>query len=148
MSITFYISENAKKLENHMRDILQKNLYCIQLTAPEYILLMFDLNQVEYTTDPVVAYCIDAYLHPKWQRLIVPKLIKLYPNSEMHIGTNSPFVLNSVEGATIINLDTKKTKKREIKGESFTQVLLDEFEITFNQHFDKDTQNILDKFSS
>ncbi len=40
---------------------------------------------------------IDLHLHPAWQRLIIPRLTKLFPNCQFFITTHSPLVLSHVK---------------------------------------------------
>lgn len=54
---------------------------------------------------------IDVHLHPKWQRMIVPALEKLFPNCQFIATTHSPFVVQSVTERNVQHLD------REILGE-------------------------------
>ena len=39
---------------------------------------------------------IDLHLHPKWQRMIVPKLLEVFPNCQFIISTHSPHVITHV----------------------------------------------------
>jgi predicted ATP-binding protein involved in virulence len=39
---------------------------------------------------------IDLHLHPKWQRMIVPQLVKVFPNCQFLLSTHSPHVLTHV----------------------------------------------------
>jgi len=40
---------------------------------------------------------IDLHLHPKWQRMIVPKLLDVFPNCQFIISTHSPHVITHVQ---------------------------------------------------
>jgi len=40
---------------------------------------------------------IDLHLHPKWQRMIVPKLLNVFPNCQFIISTHSPHVITHVQ---------------------------------------------------
>ena len=40
---------------------------------------------------------IDLHLHPKWQRLILPKLLHLFPNVQFVVTTHSPFIIQSIK---------------------------------------------------
>lgn len=40
---------------------------------------------------------IDLHLHPKWQRMIIPKLIEVFPNCQFIISTHSPSVITHVQ---------------------------------------------------
>ena len=44
---------------------------------------------------------IDLHLHPKWQRMIVPKLLKLFPNCQFIVSTHSPHVLTHVRSKSL-----------------------------------------------
>lgn len=53
---------------------------------------------------------IEVHLHPKWQRKILPVIQKFFKNAQIFIATHSPFVVGSVEGATIHKLDVVEGK--------------------------------------
>lgn len=40
---------------------------------------------------------IELHLHPAWQRMIVPKLLEVFPNCQFFITTHSPQVLGEVQ---------------------------------------------------
>lgn len=44
---------------------------------------------------------IDLHLHPKWQRMIIPKLIDIFPKCQFIVSTHSPHVLTHVEPKSI-----------------------------------------------
>lgn len=45
---------------------------------------------------------VDLHLHPRWQRLVVPKLQETFPNCQFIITTHSPQVLSQVREAVIL----------------------------------------------
>lgn len=47
---------------------------------------------------------IDLHLHPKWQRMIVPKLRYVFPNCQFIISTHSPHVITHVEPESLFLL--------------------------------------------
>lgn len=47
---------------------------------------------------------IDLHLHPKWQRMIVPRLLEVFPNCQFFISTHSPHVLTHVQSEQIFLL--------------------------------------------
>ena len=47
---------------------------------------------------------IDLHLHPKWQRIVVPKLLEVFPNCQFLISTHSPHVLTHVQPDNIFLL--------------------------------------------
>jgi predicted ATP-binding protein involved in virulence len=48
---------------------------------------------------------IDLHLHPKWQRMIIPKLIKVFPNCQFIISTHSPSVITHVHPDSLFCLE-------------------------------------------
>lgn len=47
---------------------------------------------------------IDLHLHPTWQRMIVPRLIEVFPNCQFILSTHSPHVLTHVQPENIFIL--------------------------------------------
>ncbi|MEA3465078.1 MAG: AAA family ATPase [Thermodesulfobacteriota bacterium] len=48
---------------------------------------------------------IDLHLHPKWQRLVVPKLIEVFPNCQFLISTHSPHIVTHVQPENLFLLN-------------------------------------------
>ena len=48
---------------------------------------------------------IDMHLHPNWQRMIVPKLLDIFPYCQFIISTNSPHVINHVQPESLFILE-------------------------------------------
>lgn len=48
---------------------------------------------------------IELHLHPAWQRMIIPQLIKTFPNCQFIVTTHSPQVLSHVDAECIHILD-------------------------------------------
>ncbi len=48
---------------------------------------------------------IDLHLHPKWQRMIVPKLLEVFPNCQFIISTHSPHVITHVQPECLFLLE-------------------------------------------
>ena len=73
---------------------------------------------------------IDLHLHPKWQRLIVPRLSEVFPNSQFVISTHSPHVLTHVKPENIFLLSLDKEgisakKPTESYGKNVDRILED-----------------------
>jgi predicted ATP-binding protein involved in virulence len=58
---------------------------------------------------------IEVHLHPAWQRKVLPVVQRLFKNSQIFLSTHSPFVVNSVDGAWIYELDFKENGSAEVK---------------------------------
>jgi predicted ATP-binding protein involved in virulence len=48
---------------------------------------------------------IDLHLHPSWQRLVVPKLLEVFPNCQFFISTHSPQVISHVRPEGVFLLE-------------------------------------------
>lgn len=48
---------------------------------------------------------IDLHLHPKWQRLVIPQLIKVFPACQFLISTHSPHVITHVQPENLFLLN-------------------------------------------
>ncbi len=48
---------------------------------------------------------IDLHLHPKWQRLVIPKLLEIFPNCQFFISTHSPQVISHVKPEKVFLLE-------------------------------------------
>ena len=63
---------------------------------------------------------IDLHLHPKWQRMIVPRLLDVFPNCQFLISTHSPHILTHIESKNIYLLkETKEGIKANRPSESY-----------------------------
>jgi len=47
---------------------------------------------------------VDLHLHPAWQRLVIPKLVETFPNSQFFISTHSPQVISHVKHTSLFLL--------------------------------------------
>jgi len=59
---------------------------------------------LQYGTGIVLVDEIDLHLHPKWQRIVVPKLLQVFPNCQFFISTHSPSILTHVNKENIYSL--------------------------------------------
>lgn len=48
---------------------------------------------------------IDLHLHPKWQRMVIPKLTEVFPNCQFLISTHSPHVITHVQPENLFLLN-------------------------------------------
>ncbi|NPE27660.1 AAA family ATPase [Methanococcoides sp. SA1] len=73
---------------------------------------------------------VDLHLHPKWQRMIVPKLLDVFPNCQFIISTHSPHVINHVQPECLFLLEEAKSgivvkKTDESYGKNVDRILED-----------------------
>lgn len=57
---------------------------------------------------------IDLHLHPRWQKKIIPALLKAFPKIQFIATTHSPFVIQSLHEGQVLNLD-----EMELDGEVY-----------------------------
>jgi predicted ATP-binding protein involved in virulence len=91
---------------------------------------------------------IDIYLHPRWQRTLLPAIRKALPNVQVVASSHSPFVISSCRDARIhiLTLDERGTAHTSPPqdapfGESITATLKDIFGV--ESRFDAQTENDL-----
>ena len=73
---------------------------------------------------------IDLHLHPKWQRLVVPKLLEVFPNCQFIVSTHSPHVITHVQPDSLYMLQqtpqgVQVDRPRESFGKNVDRVLED-----------------------
>ena len=96
---------------------------------------------------------IDAHLHPRWQRQILPALRDALPEVQIIVATHSPFVITSCKDAKVhvleVNEHTGRASLRESLvapfGQSFNAALKDIFGV--DSSFDLTTENELNEWN-
>lgn len=73
---------------------------------------------------------IDLHLHPKWQRMLIPKLTDVFPNCQFLISTHSPHVITHVQAENLFLLKMNEhgleaLKASESYGKTVERILED-----------------------
>lgn len=110
----------------------------ISRAGPSYVLLLDE---------------IDAHLHPRWQRSILPSLKKAMPEVQVFATSHSPFVISSCPGARIhvLELNEQEGVARNRPpvdapiGESILATIKDIFGVS--SRFDIETERLLDEWN-
>ena len=73
---------------------------------------------------------IDLHFHPKWQRMIIPKLLEVFPNCQFIISTHSPNVITHVKPESLYLLEQEQgnitaSKPQESYGKTVERILED-----------------------
>ncbi|NLL84100.1 MAG: AAA family ATPase [Lentisphaerae bacterium] len=74
---------------------------------------------------------IDLHLHPEWQRMVVPRLLEIFPNSQFLISTHSPHVITHIQPESLFLLEMNREgvlrcrKAAESYGKSVERILVD-----------------------
>lgn len=134
-------------------------VYVNQLSAGEKAMLTFAVDIAKrlilanpgLTDDPlkgrgvVLIDEIDLHLHPKWQRVILPKLTSIFPNIQFIATTHSPFVVQSLLAENRVEIRNGNPKYFSgTAREDYETVVIDHFNI--NDFFDQETSNELKRF--
>jgi len=102
-------------------------------------------NPLQYTPGIVLIDEIDLHLHPRWQRIVIPKLQEHFPKVQFVVTTHSPFVLQAVPPAQRIRLNEGQPEYFDNEPVSdYEATLIDYFMV--NDFFDIDTENKLKEF--
>lgn len=104
-------------------------------------------NPLHFTPGIVLIDEIDLHLHPRWQRIIIPKLREHFPKVQFIVTTHSPFVLQSISPDSRIRINDGKIEY--FVGEPVTDyevTLIDYF--MMNEFFDVETETQLGQFRS
>lgn len=85
---------------------------------------MAELNPHVTTDTPGVVLIdeIDLHLHPKWQRIIVGDLKRIFPNCQFIVTTHSPFIIQSLKAEELIRLDDEMEIEKDPLRESIEDV--------------------------
>ncbi|MFZ3172179.1 MAG: AAA family ATPase [Carboxydocellales bacterium] len=84
------------------------------------------------TTGVVLIDELDLHLHPKWQRVVVNDLKKIFPKVQFIATTHSPFIIQSLEDGELITLD--RSIDIEYSGESIEDIAEDVMGIEIPQY--------------
>jgi AAA domain, putative AbiEii toxin, Type IV TA system len=108
-----------------------------------------------------VPFCLvldepETYLHPKWQRMLLPALQEMFPNAQIFCATHSPFVISSVNQGFIHILrynDEGKVvvdpPKECCKGDTYQDAVADVLGLSDPlMDYDPETQQLLEEFES
>jgi hypothetical protein len=95
---------------------------------------------------------VDAHLHPKWQRLILPAIKDSLPRVQVFATSHSPFVIASCPGARVhvLELDdeghaSNRPPEDAPIGESILATMKDIFGVS--SRFDVDTEKLLEEWN-
>ena len=123
---------NLRILENPLRLVIDKAGVPLDLTQlsdgeRSFLALICDLGRRLALANPMMANPLEGYgvvlideielhLHPKWQREVVEKLRRTFPNIQFIATTHSPFIVQSLHHDELILLDDLIVGDYENKG--------------------------------
>ena len=89
---------------NGVKDVLDSICLSDKTGNVIYVQSTRDLTSARIGTESVYVQCIDAFLSPTKQRTIIQELYAMYPKAKIICGTNSPFIVNSVDDAWVYEI--------------------------------------------
>ena len=106
-----------------------------------------EMEKPEQGSGVVLIDEIELHLHPKWQRMVIPALLRTFPNCQFIITTHSPQVLGEVKDGKIYRLaNTESGVTAEIVrtyGRDSNRILEDEMGVPKrNQKIKEDLLNL------
>ena len=87
------LSDGEKNLLTMVGDLARR----LAIANPE-------MEKPEQGSSVVLIDEIELHLHPKWQRMVIPALLRTFPNCQFIVTTHSPQVLGEVKGGKIYRL--------------------------------------------
>ncbi len=93
------LSLHSDGVINHTAMVAELAYRCIMLNAH------LGLDTIVGSRGIVMIDELDLHLHPNWQRHVVGDLKKAFPNIQFVVTTHSPFIVQSLSGDELINLD-------------------------------------------
>lgn len=69
------------------------------------------LEAAEKTPGIVLVDELDTNIHPNWQKLLIPSLKKYFKEIQFIVTTHSPFIIQSLKGGKIIDLDSSSNSE-------------------------------------
>ncbi|WP_165366168.1 AAA family ATPase [Brumimicrobium glaciale] len=76
---------------------------------------------------------VDMHLHPRWQRLMIPQLLKVFPNCQFIITTHSPQIISHIKPESLFLFEQKNNSL------SFKKI-----NETYGMSIDRVVENIMD----
>lgn len=138
-NLTFsQLPDGLKSIISWLGDLLMR-LYRIDWTD----------NSISPTAQNFVLFLdeIEVHLHPAWQRKVLPAVQGLFPNAQIFISTHSPFVVGSIDGASVHRLQENGQVKEAVPSEdsySYSYILSEIFGVT--EPFGVEVTKDLDEF--
>ena len=86
---------------------------------------------------------IETHLHLQLQKSILPLLTRLFPNIQFIVTTHSPFVLNSIDSATVYDLENHTLIKDGLSNASYSGIVEGYFK---QDELSKDLRDKLDLY--
>lgn len=74
-----------------------------------FMIRMAEVDQVAQSAIVLIDE-IDTYLHPQWQRAILPALVEAFPNTQFVLTTHSPYVLGTLAAEQMTVYQIRKSE--------------------------------------
>lgn len=99
------LTKNHQELTADMLSEGERSLLVLAMTIARLSSSPRELVASSKPPAVVVIDEIELHLHPRWQRSVIPSLLRAFPNFQLIITTHSPQVIGSVPHESIVVLD-------------------------------------------
>jgi len=122
----------------------EKSLVVFGVEIVKYIATLREEASLPDRRPTIVIDEVELHLHPKWQRVAVPRLLEAFPNCQFVITTHSPQVIGSVELESLFILEDFEIRPalHPTKGRDSNAILEEVMGATAR---DPDTESALDQ---
>lgn len=89
---------------------------------------------------------VDLHLHPQWQRVLIERLVKTFPNCQFILSTHSPLVISDSKDIVVHSLENGEiTRLSSQYGQDANTVLLNAMDTAIRtEHITKEIDAVLD----
>lgn len=99
------LTKDGQELTADMLSDGERSLLVIAMTIARRLSLLDPSVASSEHAAVVVIDEVELHLHPKWQRTVIPSLLRAFPNCQLIVTTHSPQVIGSVPRESIVVLD-------------------------------------------
>lgn len=104
-SSTLVFEKGGERLSSDMLSDGEKSLVALAIQISSFLHPTRDVAGPLQREATIVIDEVELHLHPRWQRLVVPRLLRAFPSCQFVVTTHSPQVLGSVELDSILLLE-------------------------------------------
>jgi AAA domain, putative AbiEii toxin, Type IV TA system/AAA ATPase domain len=99
------LTKSGQELTVDMLSEGERNLLVLSMTIARRLSLLDPTIATSEHAATVVIDEVELHLHPKWQRTVIPSLLRAFPGCQFIVTTHSPQVIGSVPRESIVVLD-------------------------------------------
>lgn len=102
------LSSGEKCLFSNLSDGFRCMTYMLTDMIRRIVLQNPHFTSLEQANGVVLVDELDLFLHPRWQRTVVPSLLQIFPNVQFIVTTHSPFIVQSLQPGMVLDLESEQ----------------------------------------